>query len=81
MRNYSYMKEWYEVYSSMQSQLETASSEEEVKEIKKTYHNWKWNFPKGLVDKTEKGLQKARLKRKIEELQEAYDKLEEELNQ
>lgn len=38
-------------------------------------------FPKGLVDKTEKGLQKARLKRKIEELQEAYDKLEEELNQ
>lgn len=78
---YNYMKEWYEVYSSMQSQLETASSEEEVKEIKKTYHNWKWNFPKGLVDKTEKGLQKARLKRKIEELQEAYDKLEEELNQ
>lgn len=78
---YNYMKEWYEVYSNMQAQLETAANEEEANEIRKAYHNWQWTFPKGLVDKTEKGLQKARLKRKIEELQEAYDKLEEELNQ
>ncbi len=77
-RLYEYMKDWYEVYTTMQAQLDIATNEEEAQEIKKAYHNWQWTFPKGIVDKTEKGLQKARLKKKIEELQEAYNKLEEE---
>lgn len=77
---YEYMKEWYEVYSQIQSELEVASSDDEREEIMKSYHNWEWTFPQGIVDKTERGLQKARLKRKIEELQEAYNKLDGEFN-
>ena len=75
---YEYMKEWYEVYSAIRTEMESASSEEEKKEIIKVYHNWEWTFPKGLVDKTSKEMRKRRLKTKIEELQEAYDKLDEE---
>ena len=55
-----------------------AETLEEKKEIIKAYHNWEWTFPKGLVDKTSKEMRKRRLKTKIEELQEAYDKLDEE---
>lgn len=75
---YKYMEEWYKAYSQMQSELEIASSDEERKEITDSYHNWEWTFPQGIVDRTEKDLQKARLKRKIEELQEAYDQLDQE---
>lgn len=75
---YEYMKEWYEVYSAMRTEMESASSEEEKAEILKAYHDWEWTFPKGLVDKTSKEMRKRRLKTKIEELQEAYDKLDEE---
>ena len=73
---YEYMMEWYDIYSQTQSELEVVSSDEERKDIMKSYHNWEWTFPQGIVDKAERGLQKARLKRKIEELQEAYDKLD-----
>ncbi len=73
---YKYMEEWYKAYTQMQSELEIATSDEERKEITDSYHNWEWSFPQGIIDKTEKDLQKARLKRKIEELQEAYDKLD-----
>ena len=75
---YEYMKEWYEVYSAMRTEMESASSEAEKTEILKACHNWEWTFPKGLVDKTSKEMQKRRLKSKIEELQEVYDKLDEE---
>ena len=73
---YKYMEEWYKAYTQMQSELEVAASDEERKEITDSYHNWEWSFPQGIIDKTEKDLQKARLKRKIEELQEAYEKLD-----
>lgn len=75
---YEYMKEWYDVYLAMRTEMESASSEAEKTEILKAYHNWEWTFPKGLVDKTSKEMQKRRLKSKIEELQEVYDKLDEE---
>ena len=75
-RLYEYMKDWYEVYAQMKSDLEVANSEEEKTEIIKSYHNWEWTFPQGIVDKTEKNLEKARLKRKIAELQERYDQLD-----
>lgn len=73
---YEYMKEWYEVYSQIQSELEVASSDDERAEIMKSYHNWQWSFPQGIVDKSEKAMMKARIKNKIEELQEVYDKLD-----
>ena len=73
---YEYMEEWYKVYSKIQSELEIATSEEEKKEILASYRDWEWTYPQGIIDKTEKDLQKARLKKKIEELQEAYDQLD-----
>ena len=73
---YEYMKDWYDVYAQMKSDLEVANSEEEKAEIINAYHNWKWTYPQGIVDKTEKSLEKARLKRKIAELQERYDQLD-----
>lgn len=75
---YKYLEEWYKVYTQMQSELEVATSDKERKEIEDSYHNWEWTFPQGLVDKTEKHMQKIRLKKKIEELQEAYDLLDQE---
>lgn len=73
---YEYMKDWYEVYAKMKSDLELANSEEERAEIIRSYHNWEWTFPQSIVDKTEKNLEKARLKRKIAELQKRYDQLD-----
>ena len=75
---YKYMEEWYKVYTTTQSQLEMASSDAEREEILKSYFDWEWNFPKGIVERSEKNLQKAQLKRKIEELQEAYNQLDKE---
>lgn len=75
---YKYMKEWYEVYSNTKMGLETASSEEEKKTIIKAYHNWEWTFPQGIVERTSKDIQRMELKSKIDELQEAYDKLNDE---
>ena len=74
---YRYMEEWHKVYLAMQAELQTASTQEEKDTIMKTYHDWEWNFPKSIVDGTTKEMQKIRLKNKIEELQEAYDKLNE----
>jgi transcriptional regulator with XRE-family HTH domain len=73
---YKYMEEWVNYRKQIQAQLETAGSDEEREEIRKRYHNWEWNYPQGIVDKTEQALQKARIKSKIEELQKAYERLE-----
>jgi len=73
---YSYMEEWYKVYSQMRSELEVATSDEEKESIEKSYRMWEWTYPSATTDKTEKNLKKARLKKKIEELQEAYDQLD-----
>ena len=74
---YQYMEEWHKTYTAMQAELQMATSQDERDAILKAYHDWKWNFPQGIVDRTSKEMQKLRLKRKIEELQEAYDKLNE----
>lgn len=75
---YQYLEEWFRIYSKTKSELEVVSSDEERNEIISSYHNWEWTFPQGIVDKTEKRLQKARLRKKIKELQEAYDQLDKE---
>lgn len=71
-----YMEEWHRVFTLTETELEAASSEQEKKEILDSYHNWEWNFPKGITSEADKELQKARLKKKIEELQRAYDQLD-----
>ena len=60
----------------MQAELELAGSDEEKDSIIKEYPNWEWTYPQGIIDKREKEKQKKRLKKRIEELQEAYDKLD-----
>lgn len=74
---YSYLKEWYDVYSQTESKLELASSDNEKKEIIKEYHKWQWTYPQGIIAKSEKGLQKALIKKKIEELQAIYANMDE----
>ena len=70
------MEEWYRVYSQMRLELEVTSSDEEKEAIEKSYRMWEWTYPGAITDKTEKLLKKARLKKKIDELQEAYDQLD-----
>lgn len=72
---YNYLKEWLEVYKSYTAQLKVANSDEERKDIMKSYLNWEWNYPRGLVNEQETARAKKRLKDKIEELQEVYDNL------
>ena len=72
---YQYMEEWHKTHLAMQAELQTAATQEEKDSILKAYHDWEWNFPKAIADRTSKEMQKLRLKNKIEELQEAYDKL------
>lgn len=74
---YQYMEAWYKTYTAAQAELQAATSQKERDNILKAYHDWEWNFPQGIIDQTTKEIQKIRLKNKIEELQEAYDKLNE----
>ena len=73
---YKYMEEWYEIYSKTKTELELATTDEEHEEILKSYREWKWKFPQGLVDKTSKEMQKICIKNKIEELQKVYEKFD-----
>lgn len=72
------MKEWYEIYNHIQSELEVTFSDEEREEKRLWSHTIIGNglFHQGIIDNIERGLQKAWLKKKIEELQEAYNKLD-----
>lgn len=51
---FPYINEWFKTYTAIQTELQTAASQEESDEILKAYHNWKWNFPQGIIDKTTK---------------------------
>ena len=60
----------------MRLELEVATSDEEKEALEKSYRMWEWTYPSATTGKTETLLKKARLKKKIEELQEAYDQLD-----
>lgn len=72
-----YLKEWYEEREIVRIRMENADEEEKIA-ILKEYHEWEKNFPKSLCDRTEKALQKAKLKNTIAELQEKLDAMDEE---
>lgn len=72
-----YLKEWYEEREIVRIRMENADEEEKIA-ILKEYHEWEKNFPKSLCDRTEKALQKAKLKNTIAELQEKLDKMDDE---
>lgn len=45
---FKYMEEWYKIYSHTQTELESASNDDEKREIMHRYQNWKWNFSQGI---------------------------------
>ena len=72
-----YLKEWYDERETVRTRMENAT-EEEKETILREYHEWEKTFPKALCDRTEKALQKERLKNTIAELQEKLDKMDDE---
>lgn len=70
-----YLKEWYEERETIRTLMENASGKEK-KDILMKYHDWENTFPKALCDRTEKALQKARIKNTIAELQEKLEQLD-----
>ena len=69
---YQYMYAWYSEYEKVQN----AASDEEKDNLYKEYLNWQWTFPAEITDMTETELKKLRIKQQIEELQAAYDELD-----
>lgn len=72
-----FLSEWHDARQWYQNALSNATSKEEQESIRNDYQMWKWRFPKALTDRTERMLRRERLQRKIEELQEELDSLEE----
>lgn len=72
---YDHLERWRLEYETLQAQLHAASSDDERAEFIKEYHEWKWNYPCNLST-SEKAAKKARIKKKIEELQEIYNHLD-----
>ena len=73
---YNHLKRWLLEYETLQAQLNAAFSDDERAEFIKEYHEWKWNYPCNL-NTSEKIAKKNRIKKKIEELQEIYNHLDE----
>jgi len=73
---YSYMEEWYKIYTQTQTRLEAALTEEERKEIEQSYRMWQWTFPKSLVDRTERALAKKSIQKQIDRLQQLKDEID-----
>ena len=71
---YNHLERWLLEYDTLQAQLHAASSDDERAEFIKGYHEWKWNYPCNLST-SEKAAKKARIKKKIEELQKIYNEL------
>lgn len=71
---YNHLEKWLLEYDTLQAQLHAASSDDERAEFIKEYHEWKWNYPCNLST-SEKAAKKARIKKKIEELQKIYNEL------
>ena len=73
---YSYLREWYFEYVRTQTALDSARTIDEKESVMKSYDEWKLNFPQGIIDKHEKEQLKEQLRRRIDELQKAYDQLD-----
>ena len=70
--------EWFKAKKSFEDQIKEASSEEERQTIENEYNFWKWTYPQTLIDQTSKEQKKARLKNRIDQLQQELTDLEEE---
>ena len=73
---YDHLERWRLEYETLQAQLHASASDDEKVELIKEYHKWEWNYPCNLST-SDKAAKKARIKKKIEELQKIYDCLDE----
>ena len=67
---------WLKERSRIETELSVTSSDEERKKILNEYHSWEWTYPQALIDESNKAMKKARLKSKIQELQEEIKKMD-----
>lgn len=72
---YPCLKEWLDLHKQVASWLKSASSDKEREWIMKAYQNWKWSYPEPVPDLDEAARKKEVLLKKIQALQEEYDKL------
>lgn len=73
---YNHLERWRLEYETLQAQLHATASDDEKVGLIKEYHKWEWNYPCNLST-SDKAAKKARIKKKIEELQEIYNHLDE----
>ncbi len=76
-----YLKECEKELNHINSALKEASSEDDRQSILHSYELWKWNYPKDIADRTDQRLReirKAKLKKKMEELQQELSELDDE---
>ena len=68
---------WQRRQEQRDLELQSATTEDEIERINHDYHMWEWTFPNAVILETEKRLEKAKLKREIDELQKKLKKLDE----
>lgn len=72
--NYN-LKMWLKRQEQRDQELEAAKTDEERDKILHDYHMWEWTFPRAILVESDKILERARLEKEIQELQEQLDKL------
>lgn len=61
-----YLDEWEKEFQSINSRLEEVSSIEEKEEILHSYDMWKWNFPRGIIEETNRIIELNEIESDIE---------------
>lgn len=77
----SLLDEWEKECRQVELELDAASTEEERASVMQDYDMWKWNFPKAIVERTErdmKELRKAKIEEQMKQLQKELSDLNEE---
>ena len=77
----SLLDEWEKECRQVELELDAASTEEERASVMQGYDMWKWNFPKAIVERTErdmKELRKAKIEEQMKQLQKELSDLNEE---
>lgn len=77
----SLLDEWEKECRQVELELDAASTEEERASVLQDYDMWKWNFPKAIVERTErdmKELRKAKIEEQMKQLQKELSDLNEE---
>lgn len=68
------LREWYEKIQSVSAEL-SGTTENSRNEALKAYHQWKWTYPREQAQEDAQAIRKARLKSRIQELQDELKKM------